>query len=82
MNSVFEKPNLAPPEASAYLEQRWGIRRKPSTLAKLRCVSSDGPAFIKSNRDILYPRRALDEYAATLLSVLRRSTSDSGSNAA
>ena len=71
-----EKPNLLPPEASEYLEKQHGVVRKVSTLAKLRCVSSDGPAFFKANRQILYPRSGLDQYAAKLLSALRRSTSD------
>ena len=76
MEFTVEKPNFAPPEASAYLEKYWGLRRKPSTLAKLRCVSSDGPVFFKANRQILYPRTGLDQYAASVLSALRRSTSD------
>ena len=78
MQPNIEKPNLLPPEASEYLERQWGIKRKPATLAKLRCVSSDGPIFFKANRQILYPRSGLDEYAAALLSSPRRSTSDRG----
>jgi hypothetical protein len=65
-----------PPEACDYLKERHGITRKPTTLAKLRCVSSDGPIFLKANRQILYPQWGLDEYAAALLSSPRRSTSD------
>jgi hypothetical protein len=76
MGPPAEKPNLPPAEASEYLERCWGIKRKPTTLAKLRCVSSDGPIFFKANRQILYPRSGLDEYAAALLSSPRRSTSD------
>jgi hypothetical protein len=76
MQPSIKKPNLIPAEASEYLESRWGIKRKPATLAKLRCVSSDGPIFFKANRQILYPRAGLDRYAATLLSSPRRSTSD------
>jgi hypothetical protein len=76
VESTVEKPNLVPLEASTYLEQRWGLRRRPATLAKLRCVSSDGPVFFKANRQVLYPRSGLDRYAAALLSNLRRSTSD------
>ena len=73
-----KKPNYPPPAACEYLESQWGIKRTPATLAKLRCVSSNGPSFFKANRDILYPRTGLDEYAASLLSALRRSTSDRG----
>jgi hypothetical protein len=78
MQPNSEKPNLIPSEASEYLERRYGIRRKVATFAKLRCVSSDGPIFFKANRQILYPRSGLDQYAAALLSNLRRSTSDRG----
>lgn len=78
MESNAEKPNLLPSEASEYLERSWGIKRKPATLAKLRCVSSNGPVFFKANRQVLYPRSGLDQYAAALLSSLRRSTSDRG----
>jgi hypothetical protein len=66
----------SPPEACDYLKEHHGIRRKPTTLAKLRCVSSDGPIFFRANRQILYPEWGLDEYAASLLSSPRRSTSD------
>lgn len=71
----IHKPNLTPPEASYYLEERWGIRRVVPTLAKMRCVSSTGPVFIKANRGILYPREGLDAYALSLLSAPMHSTS-------
>jgi hypothetical protein len=71
-----QKPNLVPTEAAEYLERHWGIKRKPATLAKIRCVSSAGPIFFKVNRQILYPCSGLDEYAAALLSNPRRSTSE------
>jgi hypothetical protein len=73
-----EKPNYPPPEASEYLRNQWGIKRTPATLAKLRSIRSNGPVFLKANRNVLYPRTGLDEYAATLLSTPRRSTSDRG----
>jgi hypothetical protein len=76
MHPNVEKTNFPPPEASEYLKTHWGIKRTPATLAKLRCVSSNGPVFYKANRQILYPRTGLDEYAVSLLSGLRRSTSD------
>ena len=66
----------SPPEACDYLKERHGIRRTPATLAKLRCVSSEGPIFVKANRQVLYPEAGLDDYAASLLSSPRRSTSD------
>ncbi len=72
----FDKPNLNPREASEYLDANWGIRRAVPTLAKIRCLSSTGPLFIKANRGILYPREGLDAYARSLLSAPMRSTSD------
>jgi hypothetical protein len=82
MPIASEKPNLSPAEASEYLLQAHGISRKPATLAKIRCVSSDGPVFIKANRTVLYPRPGLDEYARSLLSPPMRSTSDQEAAAA
>src|SRR5437016_178029 len=79
MQPEIEHANFPPPEASEYLQTHWGIKRTPATLAKLRCVSSDGPIFLKANRHVLYPRSGLDEFAANLLSKPRRSTSDTGS---
>lgn len=44
-------------EAAAYL------RTSTSTLAKLRCYSDDGPAFIRqSARKVLYRRADLDAW--------------------
>ena len=71
-----DKPNLTPREASAYLNQRWGIQRAVQTLAKLRCYSSAGPIFLKASRGVLYPREGLDAYALSMLSAPMRSTSE------
>ena len=73
MNS---RPHLTPPEASDYLRNKFGIRRAVKTLAKLRCVSSDGPIFVRVGRDILYPQDELDLYVQTMISAPMRSTSD------
>ena len=78
MNLDFTRPNLHPREASFYLSQVWGIERKPSTLAKMRCTRSDGPIFIKAGRAVLYLKTGLDEYARQILSRPRHSTSDIG----
>lgn len=64
-------------DASKYLKDQWGIDRKPSTLAKLAVVGG-GPRFEHAGRVPLYPVRELDAWAASLLSPLRRSTSDRG----
>jgi hypothetical protein len=64
-------------EASIYLKQKYDIDRKPSTLAKLACVGG-GPRFQTAGRIPLYPEVELDQWAQTLLSPLKRSTSDPG----
>ena len=63
--------------ASIYLEQRWGIERKPSTLAKLACLGG-GPRFQHVNRVPVYLEAELDAWAESILSPLKRSTSDPG----
>jgi len=62
-------------EASEYLLERWGIRRAPSTLAKLAVIGG-GPAFQSANRTPLYLPDELDRWAESLLTPLRTSTSD------
>jgi hypothetical protein len=66
--------NLTPAEASIYLLERWGIRRSPQTLAKLRCLGGS-PNFFKAGRAILYPSDGLDSWAITLLGEQVSSTS-------
>jgi hypothetical protein len=63
--------------ASEYLKDRWGIERAPSTLAKYACLGG-GPRFESAGRVPLYPEPELDEWAQSILSPLRRSTSDHG----
>jgi hypothetical protein len=62
-------------EASEYLKSRWGIDRRPSTLAKLACIGG-GPKFEHAGRTPLYPEPELDAWARSLLSPLKASTSD------
>ena len=64
-------------EASAYLKSTWGIDRKPSTLAKYATVGG-GPRFEHAGRVPLYPQPELDAWAASILSPLKSSTSDTG----
>ena len=71
---------LRRPEASAYLKERWGIDRKPSTLAKLACLGG-GPRFEHAGRFPLYPEPELDAWALSILSPLKSSTSDTRSAA-
>ena len=72
--------HLTPQEASDYLKRIFGIRRSPKTLAKLRCVSSSGPVFVRAGRSILYPTDGLDTYADAITSAPMRSTSDKSSS--
>src|ERR1043165_2936397 len=62
-------------EASVYLKQRWGIDRKPSTLAKLACIGG-GRRFESGGRIPVYPEPELDQWAENQLSPLKSSTSD------
>jgi hypothetical protein len=64
-------------EASAYLREKYGINRKPNTLAKLAVIGG-GPRFQLANRVPLYPEPELDRWAESILSPLMSSTSDSG----
>jgi hypothetical protein len=64
-------------EASAYLFEKHGINRAPTTLAKLACIGG-GPKFQHAGRIPLYPVPELDAYALSILSPLKASTSDQG----
>jgi hypothetical protein len=64
-------------EASEYLNQVWGLRYKPSTLAKLACLGG-GPAFESFGRWPLYTQAELDLWVEGRLSGKRTSTSDPG----
>jgi hypothetical protein len=43
-------------DAALYLGERWGIKRKPSTLGKQRSVGG-GPRFRRVGRAVHYERR-------------------------
>ena len=62
-------------EASFYLKQTWGIARAPATLAKLACLGG-GPRFQSAGRTPLYPETELDDWARSILSPLKSSTSE------
>jgi len=61
-------------EASSEL-LRIGIRRSPSTLAKIFSVRSDGPPCTHLGRTPYYPRQKLHEWARSQLTALRSSSS-------
>lgn len=73
--------NLTPAEFSALLWEEFRIRRTVDTLAKLRCIGGSAP-FVKCNRAVLYPSDTGREWARSLLSPPKRSTSDTASVAA
>jgi hypothetical protein len=62
-------------EAAKYVTETYGIPCSPKTLAKLACVSSDGPAFRMAGRIPLYPVPNLDDWAEAKIGPLVRSTS-------
>ena len=68
---------LTPPEASAYLKEKHGVRRTPATLAKLRVVGG-GPPFRKLNRSVFYAPADLAAWSEKSLGTVRNSTSDVG----
>ena len=68
--------NLRRKDASQYLNDVWGLRRAPSTLAVIACRRSDGPKMVYHGRTCLYPIAALDAYAREILSSPVRSTSE------
>jgi hypothetical protein len=63
-------------EAAQYVTETYGIPCSPKTLAKLACVSSDGPPFRMAGRTPLYPIPNLDAWAESKIGPLVRSTSE------
>lgn len=63
-------------EAAAYVTTTYGIPCSPKTLAKLACVSSEGPPFRRAGRIPLYPKSGLDSWAQSKIGPLVRSTSE------
>lgn len=72
----FRKPRLNPIEASAYLSEVYGVSTAVSTLAKWRCLKSDGPKFQRYSRSIFYRRDDLDEWVRARLGEPVNSTSE------
>jgi hypothetical protein len=63
-------------EAAKYVRERWGIPCAARTLAKIACISSDGPEMHYAGRIPLYTIEALDTWASNKIGPPRRSTSD------
>jgi hypothetical protein len=60
--------------AAQYVVDKYGFPCSPRTLAKLACVSSQGPPFRLAGRIPLYP--VFDEWAQGKIGPLIRSTSE------
>ena len=63
-------------EAAKYVMETYNVPCSPKTLAKLACVSSDGPPFRLAGRFPLYPTSGLDAWAQSKIGPLVRSTSE------
>ena len=73
------KRRLSRTEASEYLLQEHGIRRKPKTLAK-DVVYGTGPRYRKDGRAVVYDVADLDAFAESRLSDPVRSSSELGAS--
>jgi hypothetical protein len=62
--------------AARYVTETYGYPCAATTLAKLACVSRDGPPFYKVGRWPMYPRSGLDEWVAGRLGPLVRNNSE------
>jgi hypothetical protein len=63
-------------DAAKYVTETYGFPCSPNWLAKLACVSSDGPPFRLAGRTPLYPKFSLDIWAQSKIGPLVRSTSE------
>lgn len=63
-------------EAAQYITDTYGLPCSPKTLAKLACVSSEGPAFYKAGPYPLYPIDGLDTWARSKIGPRVHSTSE------
>jgi hypothetical protein len=63
-------------EAAQYVVKTYNMPCSPKTLAKLACVSSEGPPFRLAGRFPLYPTSGLDAWAQSKIGPLIRSTSE------
>lgn len=70
------EPMLRRDKAAKYIETTYGMPCSPKTLAKLACVSSEGPPFRKAGRTPLYARADLDAWAKARIGPRVRSTSE------
>jgi hypothetical protein len=62
-------------ETSGELKEKFGIDRKPATLAKLACIGG-GPPFRRDGRRALYDPADLAQWAEALLTPPAASTAE------
>jgi hypothetical protein len=75
------EPHFRRAVAAEYVTLKYGFPVSPKTLAKIACISSDGPPFRMAGRIPLYPRSGLDAWAKSKIGPLIRSTSEAQSAA-
>lgn len=88
MNLISDKSELKTDrllrrsDAAKYITDNYGFPCSPKTLAKLACVSSEGPPFRMAGRIPLYPQPGLDAWARAKIGPEVRSTSEASARAA
>jgi hypothetical protein len=78
MTEPTEQPerHLRRAEAAKYVVEKHNVPCSPKTLAKLACISSNGPPFRLAGRFPLYPVSGLDAWARAKIGPLVHSTSE------
>jgi hypothetical protein len=71
----FSERHLRRKDAAKYVVDKYSIPCSPKTLAKIACISSEGPPFRLAGRFPLYPISGLDAWALKKIGPLVRSTS-------
>ena len=62
-NETTPERHLRRKDAAKYVVETYNVPCSPKTLAKLACVSSNGPPFRLAGRFPLYPTSGLDAWA-------------------
>ena len=75
-NETAPERHLRRKDAAKYVVETYNVPCSPKTLAKLACVSSNGPPFRLAGRFPLYPTSGLDAWAQKKIGPLVRSTSE------
>jgi hypothetical protein len=75
MTATAER-HLRRKEAAKYVVETHNVPCSQQTLAKLACISSEGPPFRRAGRFPLYPISGLDAWALAKIGPLVRSTSE------